>query len=867
MAAEVESDFFVSYTRDDVAWAEWIAWELEARGYTTIIQAWDFLPGHNFALKMQNAASRADRTLGVISPEYFRSSATAAEWAAALARDFDGEQRTYVPIRIREVKPDGLHRPIIYLDLFDKDEQAARAALLHGLPAAKGHGAVDGSERSKPATAPQFPGESHVRTTKSAPGQPAKVLAWSMPHVVKSFEGREYQLEQIAKCLAGDGRATVTQAQAIHGLGGVGKTQLVARYAELHRDEYVVGWWIRAEQDTTRLEDMAALGTALGLREAAENDLPSLANATREWLASSSHWLLVIDNAPNPDAAAELIPDGDAGHVLITSRAHADWMGLDATPLRLDVWERTESVEFLASRTGRHEPDAASRIAELLGDLPLALVQAAGYTATQGITLTSYLQRLSKKPGELLAKAAPRDYKQTVASTWRLAFTEIHRNSVADKLLSICAYLAPERIPRELLEFAATEYYGGQPNDEDNDADSAIAMLLSYGLLTVADDDTLDIHRLIQRVTRETHTKTQSAEMVGTTLKLLKDLFPQESRQPANWPVAGRLLAHILSATDAAGPYADSAPTAGNLLLRCSQFQRSRAELAQARDLAEQALKLSEKAIDSEDAIPRALASLSIVLLELGEPSAARECQERALKIKVAAYGPDHLEVAATLGNLGIVLRGLGELSAARECQERVLKIEEAAYGPDHLEVAATLGNLGIVLRELGELSAAREYQERVLKIEEAAYGPDHPEVASTLSNLGNVLDALGELSAAREHQERALKIEEAAYGPDHPEVARTLSNLGIVLRGLGELSAAREHQERALKIKEAAYGSDHPEVASTLSNLGNVLDALGESPAARSAAMRAQSIFERSLGPDHQYTLKASQLVSSLTS
>jgi hypothetical protein len=53
----MKKDFFVSYNRADRAWAEWIAWQLEAAGYTTVLQAWDFRPGVNFALKMHEGSA------------------------------------------------------------------------------------------------------------------------------------------------------------------------------------------------------------------------------------------------------------------------------------------------------------------------------------------------------------------------------------------------------------------------------------------------------------------------------------------------------------------------------------------------------------------------------------------------------------------------------------------------------------------------------------------------------------------------------------------------------------------------------------------------------------------------------------------
>ncbi len=144
-------DFFVSYNRNDREWAEWIAWQLEAQGYTAVIQAWDFRPGGNFVVDMHEAATKARRTIAVLSPDYLESRFTAPEWAAAFAQDSTGAQALLVPVRVRECQPEGLLRQIVYIDLVGLDEQSAKERLLQGVK----------SERAKPSAPPRYPGHVH----------------------------------------------------------------------------------------------------------------------------------------------------------------------------------------------------------------------------------------------------------------------------------------------------------------------------------------------------------------------------------------------------------------------------------------------------------------------------------------------------------------------------------------------------------------------------------------------------------------------------------------------------------------------------------------------------------------------------------
>jgi hypothetical protein len=144
-------DFFISYNKKDRAWAEWIAWHLEEAGYTTVLQDWDFRPGSNFVLKMQQATIEAQRIIAVLSPDYLNALYTQPEWAAAFAQDPTGDKGTLLPIRVRECGLKGLLAPIIYIDLVGLEESRAKDNLLTGVKGGRG----------KPELPPAFPREDH----------------------------------------------------------------------------------------------------------------------------------------------------------------------------------------------------------------------------------------------------------------------------------------------------------------------------------------------------------------------------------------------------------------------------------------------------------------------------------------------------------------------------------------------------------------------------------------------------------------------------------------------------------------------------------------------------------------------------------
>ncbi|WP_131803618.1 toll/interleukin-1 receptor domain-containing protein, partial [Pseudofrankia sp. EUN1h] len=155
-------DFFVSYTAVDQTWAEWISWQLEAAGYRVLVQAWDFVAGTNWQIRMQQGMEGARRTVAVLSTAYLSSVYGQNEWQAAHAADPHGFARKLLPVRVEDCRRPGLLRGIVSIDLFDLDpDQASQHLLKHVDRALTG--------RAKPAVPPDFP----VRRINAPANEPA----------------------------------------------------------------------------------------------------------------------------------------------------------------------------------------------------------------------------------------------------------------------------------------------------------------------------------------------------------------------------------------------------------------------------------------------------------------------------------------------------------------------------------------------------------------------------------------------------------------------------------------------------------------------------------------------------------------------
>jgi tetratricopeptide (TPR) repeat protein len=726
--------------------------------------------------------------------------------------------------------------------------QALVAAILSGLLAlltARAGGYAVRRGRHEPSIGPD------PKTALTPAPLPARPIALSnLPSRNRNFTGREAILATLATRFGDPTAASAPVGQVLYGLGGVGKTQLALEYAHRHRADYDVVWWVAAEEGTTVAAELAALARRLGVAEVA--DQADMIDALWSELRDGIRWLLVFDNAEHRDHLEPYWPP-IGGHVLVTSR-DPHWAGL-ADTFQVGVLNRAESVAFLQSRV---DADAAATgdLADALGDLPLALEQAAAYVGQTKITVAAYVGLVRDRLPDVLHRGEPFAYKEPVATTWSIALDELSSGApAAAELLTLCAMLAPDDIPRDLPVHRATELPDRLRQavaDQLTYAD-AVGALVRFSLAS-ADDDSLSVHRLVQAVVRKRAGSTDEPLWAARAVRLIAGEFPFAINEPASWPGCERLLPHALAVAAHAERLGVEPERTAELLTAAGSYLVERFRLKDAAGAFQRALTIDESEHGSQHPLVALdLGYLATVAQAAGELREARGYLERVVAITSAAYGPDHAAVAEARNSFGRTLQNLGEWPAARTELEKALEIFMQIFAPDDLRIAAVRNTLGGVLQDLGDLAGARDQLEQALAVNEAALGPDDPAVASIRGNLGRVLQQMGETDAARAELERARDIDERRYGPDHPRFAVDLNNLGRLLHDLGDLAGARRMLERALEIDEEALGAGRYQVAMRANNLGGVLQDLGDVDGARGNYERALTIIERSFGPQHR--------------
>ncbi|MEU4712939.1 FxSxx-COOH system tetratricopeptide repeat protein, partial [Micromonospora purpureochromogenes] len=664
---------------------------------------------------------------------------------------------------------------------------------------------------------------------------------WNLPPRNAAFTGRESILAALRHALLAGGPAVV---QAIYGMGGVGKTSLAAEYCYRFASHYKLVWWVSAEQVELINEQLATLGVEAGW-VAADAPTSTAAAEVRRQLRACNDWLIVFDDAEDPDQTLPFLPQG-LGHVIITSR-NSHW-GRVAASAEVDVFARDESVSLLRRSIPHLKEIEAAEIAEAVGDLPLAVAQAGNVLADTGLPAEEYLQLLNERAGEVLAEGRPWGYPRPLAAAVRVAVDRLAQtNEAAAQLLQLCAFLAPAPVPTELFTAAPP---GALPEPLSSAATRPLAMartISNIGTLGLArvEPGGLTLHRLTQAVLRDHHASDWRV-VIGRVEDLLAAARPDDALNPLYWPRWARLLPHLLAA-DVANT---TNPGLRDAAWLAAGYLTARGEPQIGRALAERLHQAWRATLGDDHPDTQAAATtLAYALRALGEHQWARQLDEDSLARRSRLLGSDHPHALASATNLAATLRAIGEFEQARRLSEDALARYRRVLGDDHPDTLRSVNNLAVTLSDLGEHEQARQLQEDILARRRRVLGDDHPHTLASANNLAATLRAIGEFEQARRLSEDALARYRRVLGDDHPDTLRSVNNLAVTLSELGEHEQARQLQEDILARRRRVLGDDHPHTLASANNLAATLRAIGEFEQARRLSEDALARYRRVLG------------------
>ena len=706
-------------------------------------------------------------------------------------------------------------------------------------------------------------------------------VIWGMvPQRNKNFTGREELLAELRRQVTSAVR--VVLPHTVHGMGGVGKTQLAIEYAYRFQGDYKVVWWVPADQLSLVKSSLAALAPRLGVDDLLPGRVDDAVSAALNRLrvaGPSERWLVIFDNADEPEEIRNLLPTGN-GDVIVTSRNHR-WESL-ADVVEVDVFTRRESLDFLQRRVPHMTEAEADRLAEELGDLPLALEQAAALQVQSNMSVDQYLELLSKEASRLLADRPPTDYPEPVAAAWSLSVGRLkERTPFAWDLLRLYAYFGPEPIEQDLLN--SGRFVLDSPLKEQLSDPLAVSQatreLGRYALARINNsENTVQVHRLIQMLIRDEMDEQEARDVRHDVHLLLAAADPNQPENSKMWDAYTRLLAHVVPSE----AIECSDPHVRRFVCNIVRVLTRLGDLRTANRLADSAYDNWAQSIDGDspddsdihdDPNVLILSGLRAELRWLnGDYSQAYELRRDTLERMRRVLGEEHEATLRVWNGYGADLRARGEFALALETDANTLDLHNRALGDDHPRTFLMVNNVAIDQGLNSDYSGALETDRRTYQ-DHLDYSGRNDDilVLHSLSAIASDLRQAGRYREALETEEQAYDafnelVRRRTIPAEHNWVLLQAKDLAVARRKMGLLQEALDLSQEVYDKFVKTFGPEHPDTLAAAMNLGNARRVLGDSSQEPGLLLEAASLIQTALegyaetyGEDHPYTLGCS--------
>ncbi|MFF8769617.1 FxSxx-COOH system tetratricopeptide repeat protein [Kitasatospora sp. NPDC015120] len=853
---------YVSYAPKDRIWAEWIAGTLSGFGYLATLHsaAVPLDPGPAQAAPLSEAAAPLDgdgRLLALLTAEYATLPRAREIWRRFTTEGPVGESGGLLAVRIaapEQPAPPQFagHRA---LDLATGSAEQAEAQLFELIGPPPGAGRWRDSGEFTLSRLPRFPD-----------GRPA---VQDLPPRLPTFTGRMRLLEAVRDGFTGD--AGAAPVQVLYGIGGVGKSQTAIEYAHRFAAGYDVLWWVPAQQPAVIPQKLAELAPALGLET--DGDVTRTARAVLEALGSGRphrRWLLIFDNAEDPELLDPWLPaTGPDGHVLVTSRDRR-WARRPGRT-EVEVFDRAESVELVRHfNTGVERADA-ERIAELLGDLPLAVGQAAAWLQETPMPAATYADLLDETLTDILDRSVRSGIEpggggrateeganaSATAATWRIAGSDLRRiNAPAARLLEICGFLGPDAIPIGLLYSPPVIEAIGLPTGSSDHRLAVGDILRTVNQFNLARYDqaagTLVVHRIVQALLREQVGEADRERVRAVAHRALALADPGDPDAPHNWPWYAELLPHLRPS----GADESTDPAVRQWIVNSVRYLWQRSLNDAGRELAERVLarwrEIGPLGVGPDVKVQLLRVQLGNIQRTQGLVREAYATDRDAFERLTGLLGREHQETIPAAMSLGGDLRHLGRYHEARELDEQTLTAARRLFGADSRRALMAENNLAVSIMLTGDFAGALAVHESLYHRKLEVFGKRSPYTILGGVAYGLALCEAGRPEEALSRLDKAVRRSRQALGEEHDETLRARRFRCAVLRRLGRLPEALGEIEDVHRQLMERYGADHPGTAAAAGSLSATLSALGDTGQAVELAEESYLYHRDHLGAGH---------------
>ena len=649
------------------------------------------------------------------------------------------------------------------------------------------------------------------------------------------------------------------------GMRGSGKTQLAAAVAARCEEE---GWplvaWINATSRKEIIADLYELALRIGIDAPKNIPLEVIVQRLLDCLrsAEAADRLFVFDNVENPDDLRDLIPEGTGVRTLITTTHHLDWDGPGWLRLTVGAFEREQSITLLCEHTGDTHREAADRIADALGDLPVAIAQAAATAQQGGYALSGYFDRLNHHLLESnMSRLEGANYPDAVGIALLMAYEQVleqlrtkhpRQERIAVSLLDALSLLAASGLPTHWLLRL----------DGDSDAvRDTLSFLKSAAIFQESSDGNKTIiHRLQGHVYRETYLNDQKklgeARTCATSVLSGIDVDRLENVEQRR-DETHHLIEQLLSVTSQ--DYSQSLFSEPQVSSKLAETLHYATSLG----MSQLALCLTDSVTQACDTLgpdhPDTLASrnnLAGTYRASGRLDKAITLYEQTLEDSIRVLGPDHLSTLTSRLNLAGAYQAAGRLDEAITLYEQVFSGRSRVLGPDHRSTLTARDELAGIYREAGRFDEAITLKKQILADAMRIMGPDSPGASAARNNLAATYREAGRLNEAITLYKQNLDDVARIMGFDHPETLASRHRLAGAYRDAGSLDEAIPLFEQNLTDFTRFAGPDHPETLASRATLAGAYQAAGRLHEAIPLFEQNLEDRTRTLGLDHPDTL-----------
>ena len=696
-------------------------------------------------------------------------------------------------------------------------------------------------------------------TTRHPSASPTRNRFGSRPAIAAGFVKRQGQDELFDAVFARAEPRTV-----LTGMRGSGKTQLAAAVAARCEED---GWplvaWIHAASRKEILAGLYELALRIGIDAPKNIPLEVIVRRLLDRLrsAEAADRLFVFDNVENPDDLRDLIPKGTGVRTLITTPRHLDWDRLGWLRLTVGTFDREQSISLLCEHTGDTHREAADRIADALGDVPVAITQAAATAQQGGYSLSGYLNRLSHHPLESrISHLEGANYPDAVGIALLMAYEQVleqlrtkhpRQERIAVSLLDALSLLAASGVPTHWLLRL----------DGDSDAvRDTLSFLKSAAIFQESSDGNKTIiHWLQGHVYRETYLNDQKklseARSHAATLLGGIDVDRLENVEQRR-DETHHLIEQFLSVTSQ--EYSHSLFSEPQVPSKLAETLHDATSLG----MSQLALGLTDSVTQACDVLgphhPDTLASrnnLASTYRDAGRLDKAIPLYEQTLEDSIHVLGTDHPGSLTSRLNLASAYRDAGRLDEAITLYEQVFSCRSRVLGPDHRSTLTARDELAGIYREAGRFDEAIILKKQILA-DAMRMGPDSPGASAARLNLAATYRDAGRLDEAITLYQENLDEVSRALGLDHPETLASRHRLARAYRDAGRLDEAIPLFEQNLTDFTRLAGSDHPETLASRGTLASTYQAAGRLDEAIPLFEQNLTDIGRTLGLDHSETL-----------